>query len=168
MHVFERIWTTVTYAVSFLSLSPVQSPVTNQEVLSLEHDLPDHYRHGVAIPVSVHHSEEPSPGPIFKPPGSAVEGPGSDFVCDYSRMKGYKHCSPTSRSCWLENGNPKDTFDIHTDYEKRTPLGVERYYELDLADASLNADGKAFPAAKIFNGIYPGPWLQACWGDVRL
>ena len=135
MHVIDRIWTTVTYAVSFFSLSPIQeSPVTNQEVLSVAHDLTDQVHHGAAIPVSMHHSYEPSEGPIFKPPGSAVEGPGSDFVCDYTRMVGYTDCSALNQSCWLDNGNPEDRFDIGYDYESTPPLGIERVYELDLVD----------------------------------
>jgi len=41
-------------------------------------------------------------GPTFKPPGGSTSGYGSDFVCDYSAMTGWRGCStPDDRSCWL-------------------------------------------------------------------
>ena len=56
-----------------------------------------------------------------------------------------------------------------TDYENEKPIGTHRYYELDVTDDTpVNADGVDFDAAKLFNRQYLGPWLQACWGDVRL
>jgi FtsP/CotA-like multicopper oxidase with cupredoxin domain len=30
----------------------------------------------------------------------------------------------------------------------------------------LNADGVVNPNGKVFNQTYPGPWIQACWGDL--
>ncbi|KAL3417370.1 Lcc2 [Phlyctema vagabunda] len=103
-------------------------------------------------------------GPIFKPPGGRLSGPGSDFVCDYSQMVGFTSCfDSTNRSCWLENG--ATTYDINTDYENHSPQGVDRYYTLDITDDWVNADGLNFTEAKIFNEMYPGPWIQACWGD---
>lgn len=29
----------------------------------------------------------------------------------------------------------------------------------------INADGVNNPDGKVFNQSYPGPWIQACWGD---
>lgn len=30
---------------------------------------------------------------------------------------------------------------------------------------SINGDGIVNPYGKVFNQQYPGPWIQACWGD---
>jgi hypothetical protein len=104
-------------------------------------------------------------GPIFKPPGGRPNGDGSDFVCDYSNMTGWVFCStPEDRSCWLSDGKG-NVFDINTDYESIRPNGTTRYYTLNVTDGFVNADGLPFDEAKLFNHVYPGPWIQACWGD---
>ncbi|KAK3316802.1 multicopper oxidase-domain-containing protein [Apodospora peruviana] len=123
------------------------------------------------------------PGPIFKPPGGVPGGDGSEFVCNYSAMKGFKECSTSEdRGCWLTDG--LTTWDIYTDYEATTdetlpspvnimPTGTTRYYEMTATNAPINADGLSFPEGKQFQLAsgdksapqYPGPWIQACWGD---
>lgn len=30
---------------------------------------------------------------------------------------------------------------------------------------TINGDGIPNPEGKVFNQTYPGPWIQACWGD---
>ncbi|KAK3314821.1 multicopper oxidase-domain-containing protein [Apodospora peruviana] len=107
-------------------------------------------------------------GPVFRPPGHRVEGPGSEFQCDYSRMGAdWIKCSHEyDRACWLKNTKTGEKFDIHTNYENFAPLGIQRNYTLIVNNGSINADGMLFPEAKLFNATYPGPWLQACWGDV--
>jgi FtsP/CotA-like multicopper oxidase with cupredoxin domain len=30
----------------------------------------------------------------------------------------------------------------------------------------INGDGVANPDGKVYNQTYPGPWIQACWGDL--
>ena len=84
-------------------------------------------------------------------------------------MAGYELCStPKDRCCWLKNNKTNDEFNIYADYEKRVPIGIIRYDELNVTDdVPVNADGAIFDEAKLFNGEYPGPWIQACWGDVR-
>jgi FtsP/CotA-like multicopper oxidase with cupredoxin domain len=57
-------------------------------------------------------------------------------------------------------------FDINTDYEALRPQGIVREYTLTASDWHLNTDGQDFNNAKVFNHQYPGPWIQACWGDV--
>ena len=168
MHFFDGLWTSATYIVSLLTLSPVRGPVVNEQAPLLASSHVNHQH-------VVHHNgvhEEAIPGPIFKPPAGRLTGPGSEFKCDYSRMAGWSYCSsPDDRGCWLKKGNskdPKDRFDIYTIYENFVPKGVTRRYSLDLADDFLNADGMYFDYAKLFNGEYPGPWIQACWGDVRV
>lgn len=81
-------------------------------------------------------------------------------------MGGWEPCStPTDRKCWLKRTSDGKQFDIFTNYEEEMPIGVTRYYELELEAGSYDADGMDFPFAKLFNDQYPGPWIQACWGD---
>lgn len=168
MQFFDRLWTSATYVVSLLTLSPVSGPHANQQapLLATQDGNPQALMHHGEV------HEEATPGPIFKPPSGRLTGPGSDFKCDYSRMAGWSYCSEAGdRGCWLKRGkgtDPLDRFDITSNYETRTPLGVTRRYSLDLADDHINTDGIYFDYAKIFNGQYPGPWIQACWGDVSM
>ncbi len=81
-------------------------------------------------------------------------------------MQGWEDCShELDRKCWIRNKSDGRQFDINTDYENIWPIGVERYYEIDLADSWYAADGLNFTLAKLFNHRYPGPWIEACWGD---
>jgi hypothetical protein len=91
-------------------------------------------------------------------------------------MPDWEMCStPENRTCWLrERVAGKLTgrqFDISTNYEDEKPMGVERKYDIVLEDSSWDADGLNFPEAKLFRrqdrayNEYPGPWIQACWGD---
>jgi len=51
------------------------------------------------------------------------------------------------------------------------PIGVTRTYTLVATSSPIVADGLNFPEGKVFDGgtgngpQYPGPWIQACWGD---
>jgi FtsP/CotA-like multicopper oxidase with cupredoxin domain len=87
-------------------------------------------------------------------------------------MLGWEMCSePWDRGCWLRNPTTGKQYDVFTNYEDEIPIGTTRYYNLTLEDSSWDADGINFPAAKLFrnnsakNPQYPGPWIQACWGD---
>ena len=156
MHVDHCFWSSISYILNIFSLSPVNGPGTEDLAPLALQPAENH----VAL----------QPGPIFKPPSGKPHGDGSDFMCDYSKMVGYDNCStPEDRTCWLINRETGHQFNISTDYENERPKGIHRYYELDVTDdTSINADGVDFDAAKLFNRQYPGPWLQACWGDVRL
>ena len=82
-------------------------------------------------------------------------------------MRGWYNCStPEDGECWLRHPDGRE-YNIHTDYENDAPIGIDRYYTLEVSNASINADGIAFEEAKVFDNSYPGPWIQACWGDVR-
>ncbi|KAK0732030.1 multicopper oxidase-domain-containing protein [Lasiosphaeris hirsuta] len=107
------------------------------------------------------------PGPVFRPPGRRHDkGDGSDFRCDYSAMTGWESCStPQDRSCWLINKATGERYDINTDYETKYPTGITREYFLNITKWNITADGYTFPGATVFNNSYPGPWIQACWGD---
>ena len=103
----------------------------------------------------------PDAGPIFRPPNSI-----NNFMCNYTREVGGESCySAQNRSCWLRGPDGKE-FTIHTNYEKHAPKGTLRQYELNVTgEKVLSPDGFKMLHGKVFNDTYPGPWIQACWGD---
>ncbi|KAK4682451.1 hypothetical protein QC764_0019290 [Podospora pseudoanserina] len=103
----------------------------------------------------------------FRPPGHRQDkGDGFDFKCDYRKMVGWEKCStPEDRSCWLVNKKTGERFDINTDYENYYPTGTTREYFITVDKSNITADGYTFYGATVFNETYPGPWIQACWGD---
>ena len=112
--------------------------------------------------------ELPPNGPTFPPPYPPGDRPPPDVAiqCDYSAMKGFSLCNHEhSRGCWLTNSETREEYNINTDYEHKWPTGRTRRYVLDVSEMALAPDGMSFPNAKVFNGSYPGPWIQACWGD---
>ena len=119
MHLVERFWTTVTYVVNIFVSSPLNGPGLDVQAPLLG---PSGTTHDLSFA-----------GPIFKPPGGRPTGPGSDFVCDYSSMKGWTDCSTTdNRTCWLRKQSTGETIDISTDYENpsKAPVGIHRTYYL--------------------------------------
>lgn len=152
MGLITRFWATITYVFSIITLSPLSDHGLQQQT-PLFGDTPVSVGSGHGVP------------PIFKPPGGRPVGDGADFVCDYSNMPGWRPCSTSEdRGCWLTDDNG-GRFDINTDYEFEAPKGILRKYVLNVTDGSVNADGLLFQDGKLFNETYPGPWLQACWGD---
>ena len=117
-------------------------------------------------------------GPVFKPPTGRRKGYGADLKCEYPKLgPDWKPCSTsTNRGCWLNNPRTGQQYNITTDYEKIMPPGIVRDYTLVLSNQTINADGIPFSLGKVFShnfpngtdfdGEFPGPWLQACWGDV--
>ena len=102
-------------------------------------------------------------GPEFRPPSHGDD----DFKCEYPAMRNWKPCSSAKdRGCWLRHRDGR-RIDILSDYENErlAPTGITRKYFLNLTDGEVNADGTPMKDAKLFNGTYPGPWIQACWGD---
>ncbi|KAJ4192983.1 hypothetical protein NW767_010513 [Fusarium falciforme] len=152
MSLFARFWHAVVGLFTWLTMSPVS-----------EYGFHHPAQRPLGAPPT--HSHEPDHGhyPIFRPPAA---NPGDhDFVCDYSAMEGWFPCSiPENRECWLRNKDGQE-FNIHTNYEKFAPVGITRHYTLNITDGTFNADGQPFKTAKLFNESYPGPWLEACWGD---
>ena len=165
MHLVERFVATVTYVVAFFSFSSIDE-LGNKQQTPLFDD------------ANVLQPYQPGAGPIFKPPtGRPVDLPGGDLVCNYTLMgPDWVSCStPENRGCWLRNTRTKEEFNINTDYEDKMPIGVDRYYTLNATDGWIFADGMNFTDAKFFRSSsdhdlletkYPGPWVQACWGDV--
>ncbi|EMC93672.1 carbohydrate-binding module family 20 protein [Baudoinia panamericana UAMH 10762] len=66
---------------------------------------------------------------------------------------------PSARGCWSEGYN------INTDFDVNWPnTGVTVYYDLTIAYTTLAPDGFARTVTAI-NGQYPGPTIEANWGD---
>jgi hypothetical protein len=160
MKLFARFWDGIIYLLNLVTLSTFSDDGFGQRPLLRNRPSATD---GITVPVleNVPSTANDPPGPIFVPPGSGND----NFTCDYSSMSGFRACStPEDRTCWLTN-DAGTTFDINTDYESVWPQGVVRQYTLDIHDGWVNADGINFTDAKLFNSSYPGPWLQACWGD---
>lgn len=154
MHLSNTLWSALTYLTGWVSLSPDAGNL--QQPLAIPVDL-----QGAHITVT-------DGGPDFKPPGGRLRYGGSDFRCEYPEMKGWQFCSTEGdRSCWLAHPDGR-RFDTLTDYEKFAPVGIERRYNFEITDGVWNADGLNASDAKLVNKQYPGPWVQACWGDVSL
>ena len=79
--------------------------------------------------------------------------------------KEWKRCTTSdSRDCWLKHTNGSQ-FSITTNYEKLWPKGILRTFELNVTEKHLDLDGVVMKWGKVFNDSYPGPWIEACWGD---
>jgi FtsP/CotA-like multicopper oxidase with cupredoxin domain len=113
--------------------------------------------------------------PVFVPAGT---GTGENSIeCHYPEMVGWEYKnSPEQRGVWLRHKDNGTEYNFTTDYERKWPQGIQRNYSLVInTDTTANWDGIPFPGAKIFknatsnetssNGTFPGPWIQACWGD---
>ncbi|KAF2201219.1 hypothetical protein GQ43DRAFT_471972 [Delitschia confertaspora ATCC 74209] len=104
--------------------------------------------------------------PIFDPPNAPED---QSFTCEYPELPEYEPCfGNDDQGCWLR---PKDknsdlrVYNISTDYENFYPQGITRRYNLTITNESLWADGCENSESKVFNKQYPGPWIEACWGD---
>ena len=54
---------------------------------------------------------------------------------------------------------------INTDYEAQWPRGIKREYWLNVSAQTISPDGFLKTEGKVFNNTYPGPLIEACWGD---
>lgn len=54
---------------------------------------------------------------------------------------------------------------IKTDYEKFWPKGIKREFWLNVSGQTISPDGYLKPLGKVLNNTYPGPLIEACWGD---
>lgn len=73
---------------------------------------------------------------------------------------GPHHCThgPQDRACW------KDGFDINTDYEYKIPDGKLVEYHFTISEAEIAPDGY-LTNVTLVNGQFPGPKIEADWGD---
>ena len=168
MKLLQNLWTTVSCVINWLTLSPVETPSPRQYPLTQKLDaIHDHQallEHGVATTTG-------PPGPVFTPPTARVwPNDGYDYTCDYSAMIGFTNCSTQrDRGCWLYNQRSGEKYDLFTDYETKTPIGIDRYYTLYANEnVTLNADGQKISFGKAFNSTFPGPWVQGCCKSIRI
>ncbi|KAI9795000.1 MAG: hypothetical protein M1816_000020 [Peltula sp. TS41687] len=183
MGIFENICQTLTRALGLSALSP-WGESTPQQPLPMDiapapavHFPSEAHLPRLKVPKRendviysedyVYSNAQTEPGPIFHPPNAS---PG--FNCDYSRMKGWSHSADSgARTNWLSHSADDDfpyggTYDIHTNWGKYAPTGIVRKYTLTVDEHPINADGfKRRDGGKAFNNQYPGPWIEACWGD---
>lgn len=187
MKLVERFWTTVTVVVNWFSLSPFDVSDGPQLAITPKTDI-NYTAESIRIqnlynidPALEYRISPDGHGPIFKPPtGRPIGLPGSELECEYPTLgPDWIPCSTAeNRECWLKNIKTGEQYNIDTDYEKITPPGVVRDYNLVLSNKTINADGMGFPDAKVFSfnftegenfdGTFPGPLIQACWGDVSI
>lgn len=152
MHLSTKIWSCLSYVASILNFSAIDQDHS-------QHPLGSHNVHvrpstGLGLSTAADY-------PIFLPPGWRPDVDEKPFVCEYPEMKGWSDCSWKNRECWLvhENGT---TLDIKTNYEDIMPVGKVRDYVFNITDKGIiDADGLPFKNAKLVNGTYPGPYLQA-------
>ncbi|KAK8044631.1 multicopper oxidase [Apiospora rasikravindrae] len=71
--------------------------------------------------------------------------------------------TPDNRACWT------DDFNLQTDYETSTPPAGSTPktfdWEVTEQDNWETPDGRILPKVMLVNGQFPGPTLQANWGD---
>lgn len=169
MRLTERAWAALVEFVAWINptvfdpsneFGGLQRPLID----SLEWSVgPSDLNSGAFTSSKPHVGDEDPGDPIFKPPTGRPED--DKFKCDYTQMKGWRPCSsPSNRECWLRHPDGRE-YNILTNYEIDAPIGIQRNYTLTINDGWINADGRNFTEAKKFNDTYPGPWIQACWGD---
>ncbi|EGD93868.1 multicopper oxidase [Trichophyton tonsurans CBS 112818] len=122
-----------------------------------------------ALSLSVPRWKDTLSGPSFSPPPN-VDSNSRVIECKYPSMKGWAadNSSKTGWLKWVGNGPTPSpgAFNTTTDYENIFPEGVTRKYNLVVDEGTVNLDGVTANHAMLFNGQYPGPWIQACWGDI--
>ncbi|KAF2675871.1 multicopper oxidase [Lentithecium fluviatile CBS 122367] len=103
---------------------------------------------------------EIAPRQASLPPNEFEPRPG--FKC--KAPEGWQFCNAADkRECWVRDKNGKE-YNIKSDYEDEVPEGTSREYSLEVTEATISPDG--YPKlAQLINGIYPGPLIEACWGD---
>lgn len=148
----EICWAYLVHLFNFITLSP------------LHHFNGDGLKQSpfLASPAAPKHSDYP----IFEPPNAPEKKP---FICEYPELPDYEFCSEhDDRGCWLrpkDRSSKKPIYNISTDYENLFPKGITRRYTLDITNQTIYPDGCENTEGKLFNASYPGPWIEACWGD---
>ncbi|KAI1177040.1 multicopper oxidase-domain-containing protein [Nemania sp. FL0916] len=69
--------------------------------------------------------------------------------------------TPSNRACWSPG------FDIFTDYEAKTPPGSIKTFNWEVTERDnwVGPDGRVKSKVMLINNQYPGPTLEANWGD---
>lgn len=159
MTLINRVWHSVVGVMALhLAVSPASALLPRPPLVP------------VPVPASEVGPRAETPGgggaPRFRPPAANPRDP--QFRCEYPAMEGWSPCSTADdRECWLRHEDGRQ-FNLSTNYEDFAPVGITRNYVLDVSSGVINADGQPLNEGKMFNGSYPGPWLEACWGDVSV
>ncbi|OQV10674.1 hypothetical protein CLAIMM_14640 isoform 2 [Cladophialophora immunda] len=150
------IWARIVAVFHFILLSPPKEEGPDQRPLSAS-------VHAAFPPqVTVQADDHQAPTPFLPPSAPRA----SNFTCEYPDLDGYTFCSTYGdRSCWLKHPDPqKQVYDINTDYENVFPKGKTRQYYIEVNEKTIRPDG-VDRKAMVVNDTYPGPWIEACWGD---
>ena len=166
MRLLESWWASLAYILD--CTSPFSGQATHQTSLVKQFSVqnvvngPVFHPHGPPMDNEIL-ADSYRKGPIIEPPYPPGDrpAPGAAIQCDYSAMGSqWKACNgPQDRKCWLRNNNGEE-FNITTDYETKTPIGVLRKYELNITTKALAPDGVPTEHGKVFNNQYPGPWSK--------
>ncbi|KAN0078973.1 Multicopper oxidase domain containing protein [Elaphomyces granulatus] len=156
----HAVWTGILYVFDLITLSPERSKPLP------EAPLPAVSVSNVPTPVSEipHKFDDDTP----LPPIVGVPRREGAFECPYPDMIDFENChGPGSRGCWLYNPDTGEEYNITTDYDDPTkvPKGIVREFWLQISDMPISPDGVTMEHGKVFNRTYPGPWIEACWGD---
>lgn len=147
-----RIWTGIIYVFDFLTSSPSR-PYFPDNTVDLQ------------TPVQPVRPQA-TKYPIFNPPDDLEDIPFRCEYPDYPEKDGWVMCNTNlDRQCWLKNTKTGQQFNISTDYEKEGPKGIDRHYYLELGESIRDPDTHGNIPVQLFNNSFPGPRLQACWGD---
>ncbi|MCJ1426817.1 hypothetical protein MMC29_004720 [Sticta canariensis] len=115
------------------------------------HIPPDHVLWGPKGPPGATLIPRASPTPSTSTPALLEE---RDPVCTNS---------PDSRDCWF------DGFSVATDFDKKWPTTNNTnnavHYDLEITNTTCSPDGHSARTCLLVNGQYPGPTIQANWGD---
>ncbi|KAK1756383.1 multicopper oxidase-domain-containing protein [Echria macrotheca] len=124
---------------------------------------PENFGRVDQIPLSLPHEHDHTLGLVKPYPALDPRS------CRYPALEaqGYRLCNDKSKSCWLKKPygyGPEYT--VKTDYENLAPTGVVREYWVTVDPTpNLSPDGQKKINGVAFNGTYPGPTIEACWGD---
>ncbi|KAL4898691.1 multicopper oxidase-domain-containing protein [Aspergillus ambiguus] len=151
------------FFISIINFFGLQAPLDYQQV--------------ALTPVEGHGNggRPPKPPPPPEPfqPHGALPNPfnpgGEPIKCEYPEMKGYKRTENNISQWLIRKKVPwyRPNYDISTDYETETPMGIVRNYTLVVnASGGHIWDGRELGKRVLFNSTYPGPWIEACWGDI--
>ncbi|PWY75666.1 hypothetical protein BO83DRAFT_463295 [Aspergillus eucalypticola CBS 122712] len=154
----ESCWTALVHFFGFQSLfSSQQYPLPPNGAIEYP-----------SSPTAAAGQADPTDVLEFQPLGAS-----KNFKCQYPGLKDKYLATPNgNQSLWLQPSqqtSQDEVYDIDTDYEIKAPTGITRDIYVDVSKLDSNdalaPDGVSFPEGKYINGSYPGPRIEACWGD---
>ncbi|RDH35383.1 hypothetical protein BDQ94DRAFT_186230 [Aspergillus welwitschiae] len=119
------------------------------------------------IPDEIDRPHLEGPSLKFRP----LDTPSDNFECEYPGLD--RHFDPPSRddrTIWLKKKPHRRGKDItiHTNYEDYAPRGIDRHVRVSVTNDTSKPkylDGRDYRQGKYFDFQYPGPLIEACWGD---